>query len=117
MKAIPESELSGQALEDWNRIREEWTAKGMKTCMDRLSLKFSCSRCDRIFFHIRISIGPEGKIVSCSRRGMNFCGSSRESRRSRLFEKCLLDYLRDVLFPASLRNMTLDLSLGNGLKC
>jgi len=110
---VKEDELEGKQWRAYQEIRERWMKEAFSSCLTKQHLKLSCSGCEYIIIVYRIVIDGKGRIVAYEKIRGNICGATSSPE----LEQCFIQYLTSITFPQPLRNMTIEVRLGTGLKC
>ncbi len=110
---VKEYDLPDKQWRRWNEIKEFWMKNEYLPCLKRFKLRMSCSHCEYIFIKVELKIDAEGRLIGYKKIGENICGK----KAGKKLEECLLKYFKNLVFPEELRNMTIEASLGTGLKC
>jgi hypothetical protein len=110
---IKESDMTGNMWKEWYALDSLWTKNMFPACLTESHIKLSCADCESISMTVRMKIDSTGKLVSYNKIKENMCGNTFTS----LLEKCFLDFFFFIEFPADFRNKTIEVRIGNGLKC
>lgn len=110
---IKENDLDGKQRKAWYALDSTWTHHIFPACLNENHVKLSCASCESVFLSVQLKIDSTGKLVSYKRIAGKMCGNEL----SKNMEKCMLDFFYFIEFPAELRNIILEVKLGNGLKC
>jgi hypothetical protein len=110
---VKEYDLPDKQWRRWNEIKEYWMKNEYLPCLKRFKLRMSCSHCEYISIKVELKIDGEGSLVGYKKIGENICGK----KAGKKLEECLLKYFKTLVFPEELRNITIEASLGTGLKC
>jgi hypothetical protein len=108
-----ESQLRGKKYKAWHHFDTLWTRNIFPACLLENHLKLSCAECESIYFDVQLKINSAGKLVSHKVISSNMCGKDITTK----LVKCCLDFFYFIEFPPELRNIILEVKLGNGLKC
>jgi len=110
---IKENNLKGKQWDAWYTLDSTWTHHIFPGCLNENHLKLSCADCSKIYLTVQLSIDSTGKLVSHKKISSIMCGDGMSIK----MEKCLLDFFYFIEFPSTLRNIILEVKVGNGLKC
>lgn len=105
--------MSVTMWKEWNTFDTIWTNNMFPSCLMENNLKLSCADCERISITVQMKIDSTGKLISYKKIKENMCGKNFTA----LLEKCFLDFFFFLEFPADFRSKTIEVRLGNGLKC
>ncbi|MFH0866281.1 MAG: hypothetical protein V1904_08800 [Bacteroidota bacterium] len=110
---IKESDMTGSMWKEWYTLDSTWTKNMFPSCLLENHIKLSCAGCESISMTAQMKIDSTGKLVSYKKIKENMCGNTF----TQLMEKCFLDFFFFLEFPAGFRNKTIEVRIGNGLKC
>jgi len=110
---LRESNLKGKQRTEWYTLDSTWTHHILPACLNENHVTLSCAACESVYLTVQLKIDSAGKLTSYKRIAGKMCGTDL----SKNMEKCMLDFLFFIEFPAELRNIILEVKLGNGLKC
>lgn len=110
---INELNMKGIMKEEWYTLDTTWTKNIFPACLMEDHKKLSCGECPSISMTVQLKIDSVGKLVSYKKIKENMCGETFAV----LLEKCFLDFFFFIEFPADFRNKTIEVRIGNGLKC
>jgi hypothetical protein len=96
-----------------NEIHENFRKNVYYNCLSQSRLSMNCSNCIYIYIDVIISIDNKGRLCGYTKTVENICGN----KASEKLERCFIDYLESITFPNNLRNMSIEIRLGTGLKC
>lgn len=97
----------------WDSISDYWLKKEFPFCLKKNNLKLSCSHCESIYLTVNFFIDSEGKLNEYEIVKENICGS----KATTVLKNDMLKYFKSLEFPPCLRNINIQVLLGNGLKC
>lgn len=110
---IKANDLKGKQWIAWYTIDSIWIHHIFPACLNENHVKLNCASCESVYILAQIKIDSAGKLVSYKNIKNNMCGKDI----SKNMEKCFFDFFYFIEFPAELRNMILEVNIGNGLKC
>lgn len=110
---IKESDMNNLMWKEWYTLDSTWTKNMFPSCLLENDLKLSCAECESISMTVQMKIDSTGKLISYKKVKENMCGNTF----TQLMEKCFLDFFFFLEFPADFRNKTIEVRIGNGLKC
>jgi hypothetical protein len=110
---IKENNLSGKQWKAWYTLDSTWTHHIFPACLNENHVKLSCANCESVYLTVQLNIDSTGKLTTYNRISGKMCGNDL----SKNIEKCMLDFFYFIEFPIELRNIILEVKLGNGLKC
>lgn len=96
-----------------NEIQENFRKNIFRQCLDESRLSMNCSDCVYIYIKVIIVIDKKGRLSGYRKISENVCGQKATEK----LERCFIDYLESISFPKNLRNMSIEMRLGTGLKC
>jgi hypothetical protein len=97
----------------WDSIDNYWLKNEFPVCLKNNKLKLSCSGCESIYLVVNFYIDKEGKLTKYDIVKEKVCGKTATTA----LKKCFLSYFQTLVFPPHLRNINIQVRLGNGLKC
>jgi hypothetical protein len=97
----------------WDSIDNYWLKNEFPLCLKNNKLKLSCSGCENIYLVVNFYIDNEGKLTKYDIVKEKVCGGTATAA----LKKCFLSYFQTLVFPPPLRNINIQVRLGNGLKC
>lgn len=106
-------ELTREQQTTFYEISNRWRRTVFPLCLKQNRLKLSCADCASVYIAIVLNIGPDGKLKRYEKKSSHVCGGKSTEK----LERCFIEYFESITFPDILRNMIIDTSLGNGLKC
>lgn len=112
-KIVYENELKGNQWKEWYALDTTWTENIMPVCMFENHVKLSCAECSKVYLTVQMVIDSAGKMIRYKKVNEIMCGKNFSEN----LEKCFLEFFKFIVFPADLRNIILEVKLGNGLKC
>jgi len=110
---IKTSDLKYEQWKAWDSISDYWLKNEFPQCLKKNNLKLSCSGCESIYLVVNFYIDNDGKLSSYEIVKDKACGKAA----THSLKKCFLLYFNNLVFPPLLRNIYLQVYLGNGLKC
>ena len=110
---IREADLTGKQLAAWYSFDTTWRIHIFPSCLLENHLKQNCAHCENIFLIVRLKIDSTGKLISHEKVSGEMCGQEISDK----LVKCFLDFFYFLEFPPELRNVILEVKLGNSLKC
>ena len=105
--------MTGKQWESLRDIKEFWQNNVFKQCIRQSGLTLSCARCESIYLRVIIRIDGTGRLAEYTKIREYVCGNPATEK----LESCFMAYLKTLQFPRNLRNMSIEMYLGNGLKC
>jgi hypothetical protein len=110
---VKEVDLNDDQWNEWNNLDTTWTKNIMPVCLFENDIKLNCAKCESVYLKIQMEIDSTGKMVKYTKIKGNMCGNDFTQK----LEKCFLDFFMFLEFPKELRNIILEVNIGNGLKC
>lgn len=110
---ISELNMSAKMWKEWHTLDSSWTKNMFHACLAESGLKLNCAECEKIFMTVQMKIDSGGKLISYKKIKENMCGKNFTPQ----LEKCFFDFFFFIEFPADFRNTTIEVRLGDGLKC
>ncbi len=110
---VKDYELAGDRWQSMNEIREGFRRNVFRRCLAQSRLSMNCANCEYIYIDVIVVIDKGGKLAGYSKTAEKVCRGKAPEK----LEKCFIDYLRSITFPKNLRNMSIEMRLGTGLKC
>lgn len=110
---IKENNLNGNQWKAWYTLDSMWSHQIFPACLNENHVKLSCASCESVFLSVQLKIDSTGKLVSHKSISGKMCGNDM----SKNMEKCVLDFFYFIEFPVELRNIILEVKIGNSLKC
>lgn len=112
-RVIKYHELRGAQWESMNRIQEDFRKNVFRECLSQSKLSMNCSNCEYIYIDVIIVVDGKGRMCGYTKTAEKVC---RDKAPAKL-ERCFMEYLESLTFPKNLRNMSMEIRLGTGLKC
>ncbi len=112
-RTIKSHELRGDQWRSMNEIHEHFRRNVFYDCLSQSHLSMNCSGCEYIYIDAIIDIDKKGRLCGYTKIKENVCGQKAPEK----LERCFIDYLKSIIFPKNLRNMSIEMRLGTGLKC
>ncbi len=110
---LKDHELRGEQWQSMNQINEDIRKNVFYKCLSQSRLSMNCSNCEYIYINVIIVINREGRMCGYTKTVENVCGGKAPEK----LERCFIEYLESITFPRNLRNMSIEMRLGTGLKC
>jgi hypothetical protein len=110
---IKEKDLSDSQWKEWYRLDTTWTKYMFPSCLHENKIKLSCGKCESVYITVQMKIDSSGQMVRYTLISGKMCGEKIPEK----LVSCFLDFFKFLEFPACLRNIILEVKLGNGLKC
>lgn len=110
---VKDHELRGAQWESMNRINEDFRKNVFSRCLAESKLAMNCSDCEYIYIDVIIVIDRKGHMSGYTKTAEKVCRGKAPAR----LERCFIEYLASITFPGNLRNMSIKMRLGTGLKC
>jgi hypothetical protein len=105
--------MPSKMWKEWYTLDSIWTKNMFPSCLVETHIKLSCADCEKVMMTVQLKIDSAGKLVTYKKIKENMCGNEF----SQLMEKCFFDFFFFLEFPADFRNKTIEVKMGNGLKC
>ncbi len=97
----------------WNKMHDDWLKNYFSSCMVHNKVKLSCAHCSKVYLTVDFKIDSSGKVNNHRIVKDIMCGRPFTVQ----LKTCFLEFFLNAVFPEGLRNMILEVTLGNGLKC
>lgn len=105
--------LEKEAYKSWNNIDSVWHYNTYQNCLINNKLKLSCAKCENIYLDVVFRIDSSGTLYDYKVVNENMCGMKFKPE----LKVCFLEFFINYIFPAELRNKSIQVRLGTGLKC
>ncbi|HOT43735.1 MAG TPA: hypothetical protein PLM53_04715 [Spirochaetota bacterium] len=106
-------ELKGAQWESINKIKEDFRKNVFRECLAQSKLSMNCSNCEYIYIDVIIVIDRNGRMCGYTKTAEKVC----RGKAPVTLERCFMEYLESITFPIHVRNMSVEIRLGTGLKC
>ena len=110
---IKTQDLNNEQWQIWDSISNYWLKNEFQNCLKMNNLKLSCGYCASVYLTVNLFIDNEGELSNYEIVKERVCGSKASTK----LKNCFMQYFETIVFPAPLRNINIQVQLGNGLKC
>jgi len=110
---IKTHDLNNEQWQIWDSISDYWLKNEFQNCLKKNKLKLSCGYCASVYLTVNLFIDNEGKLSKYEIVKERVCGANASTQ----LKKCFFEYFETIVFPAPLRNINIQVQIGNGLKC
>ncbi len=104
---------SDEARMVWINMHKAWLDCCFYNCLKENNITLSCARCEKAVLTVDFKIDSHGKVAEYRIIKENCCGKLFSEK----LKQCFLEYFLEATFGQPLRNMVLEIPIGNGLKC
>ncbi|HNZ43021.1 MAG TPA: hypothetical protein PLI16_02315 [Bacteroidales bacterium] len=104
---------SDEARQAWAAMHETWLTCCFYDCLKQNNIALSCARCEKVMLTVDFKIDSNGRATEYRIIKENRCGKPFSEK----LKQCFLEYFLEATFDETLRNIVLEISIGNGLKC
>lgn len=107
-----EYKLENKQFFEWDKLKKNWYQNTYKSCKNKFGIKLNCNDCTAFYLRANLAFDENGKIVKIDAVKEYYCGLKNE----KAIRNCLINGLVNSR-SNSLKGMTIQSFLGNGLRC
>ena len=101
----------------WDTLLDNWKKETFFPVLKKLNYKQDCIQCGDIYFIIRFIIDKNGRIAKHLLVREEIDCRNKTARENSYLKNSLFQSFHSLIFPPVLRNLTIEMQVGNVTRC
>ena len=110
-------QMNKDQLLAWNTLFDSWLCNKFRLSLRALHYKQNCIQCGDIYFVTRFYVDQEGHVSKYKIVREEIDCSSKTAQQNNELRKTITNGFVSLIFPPSLKNMTIEARMGEVTRC